>query len=85
MANRPLFSAGPAIGCIAISPADGTDLPYVCIGVLLSVGGVCKITDVDGNTSSPTLIAGYNPIAIRRFWSTGTDAGVKAGTIHGLK
>lgn len=84
MSKRPIYSAGPATGCQAITPDDSNDLPYVCIGFILGTGGVCKITDANGNTSSPKLPTGYNPIAIRRFWSTGTAAGVLSDTIHGL-
>ena len=65
----------PAMACVAVTPADDTDLPGgVCRSLLLGAAGAVKITDASGNTTTPTMPAGYNPIQVVRVWSTGTTA-----------
>ena len=61
---------------VAVTPADGADLPNgTCRALLVGTAGNAKITDASGNAStSVPLQAGYNPIKVARVWSTGTTA-----------
>lgn len=66
-----------------ITPSDSEQTRFPR-GFYISVAGVCKITTLAGTTLSPSLAVGYHPIALRKFWTTGTDSAVKAGTVMGL-
>jgi hypothetical protein len=67
---------GPARGIIAITPADGTDLPNgACRGLHANVAGAVKVSDMYGNTPTLTVTAGVPiPYAVKRVWATGTTA-----------
>jgi len=71
-----MSDVSPASGFVAVTPADGTDLPGgICKSLLVTTAGLAKLTDAKGNVStSVPLQAGYNPIKVARVWSTGTAA-----------
>lgn len=77
--------SGPAKDAFTITPSDSTDLTTYARGFVIGAAGVVKITTLKGTTiTTPSLPAGFVPIAITRFWSTGTDAAVKTAGVMGL-
>ena len=68
--------AGPGEALLAVTPADGSDLPGgVCRGLLIGTAGAAKLTDSLGNVvTGVPLVTGFNPIKVKRVWSTGTTA-----------
>jgi hypothetical protein len=60
----------------AVTPDDSNDLPGgVCRALLVGTAGAAKLTDAAGNVvTSVPLQAGYNPLRVKRVWSTGTTA-----------
>lgn len=66
----------PALSIVAVTPADGSDLPQgICRGLLVGTAGAAKLTDASGNVvTGVPLQAGYNPLQVARVWSTGTAA-----------
>lgn len=71
----------PATKVAAVTPSDSTDLPDgVCRCLLVGTAGTATILDAEGNqTTLVPLIAGYNPIMVRRVFNTAlTAANIKA-------
>lgn len=69
-----------AIGAFAITPDDNTDLSILARGIYVGTSGDVKVTMADGTTVTfGALAAGVvHPLAVKRVWSTGTDAtGIK--------
>lgn len=67
---------GPAIGGVAITPNDSTDLTEVIRSVTLNAGGTLSfISSVDGQTyTTADLPAGTYPLFAQRIRATGTTA-----------
>lgn len=81
-AINPLIAQGNsklsgAIDLIAITPADGADLTYVCRLLYIGVGGDVSVITTSGTTvvhkNAPT--GGYiGPFSVARVLATGTTA-----------
>jgi hypothetical protein len=65
----------PAISLMAVTPDDGSDLPWITRAVSVEVPGVLRVTTADGSEGEIFVTAGMPfPIRIRRVWMTGTTA-----------
>lgn len=66
---------GAARGAFLITPSDSTDLTTYARGFYIATAGTCKITTLANDIIvTPSLAAGYHPIAVKRFWQTSTTA-----------
>lgn len=75
--NHSFGSAGPALGALAITPSDSTDLSQAVRSITIGTNaGVIKyISSRDGQTyTTGPLPVGMHPICARRVLSTGTTA-----------
>lgn len=72
--------------CIELTPHDDNELVYITAGIRVNVSGLVKMMfDRDNVAVTLQLIAGVNyEYQVRRVYSTGTDAAVVTGKIHGL-
>ena len=74
-ASTAIGSSGPAVGCIAITPSDSTDLTSDVRALTLNVGGTVRFDGWDGVTyDTAALPAGTYPLLARRVRATGTTA-----------
>jgi len=65
-----------------ITPDDTNDLPIPCVAIRLSTEATVKLTlvdDIEGHTGVvwTAMEKGYHPLAVRKIYATGTDAGVE--------
>lgn len=69
---------GPYRDCVTITPNDSTDLTNgPTRGLLLSAAGTVVVDTVGGSASRTLpLQAGWNPVSVKRVYSTGTTAGI---------
>ena len=71
--------SAPGSHCVPITPSDTTDLPGgVCRSVKCQTAGVARVIYANGTDSGSAncfFFVGYNPIAIKRVYSTGLVAG----------
>lgn len=67
------YWSDPAEGILAVTPNDSTDIAP-CRGLLCGTAGNAQVTTVAGNTVTIPLQQGYNPIRVKRVWSTSTTA-----------
>ena len=62
----------------AVTPADGSDQPFVGCEIICGTGGTFKYTPaamIDAEAITITLVAGYRyPIACKKIYATGTTA-----------
>lgn len=70
---------GAARSIVPVTPNDAADLPNgVCRGLLIETAGVTDgvtLTDASGTKrDNVPLQQGYNAVAVKRVWATGTDA-----------
>ena len=77
LGNGNLAAPGSAIKFVTAN--DSTDLPFgICRGLLVGTGGAARIIDADGNDSGGSnlvpLQTGYNPLGVKRIYSTGLVA-----------
>lgn len=64
-----------AIGALAVTPSDGTDLARRIRGVTINGGGVISYIAWDGATNTTGVLPqGSYPMFARRILSTGTTA-----------
>lgn len=74
--------------CLELTPHDTNEITTVTAGIRVNVSGLVKLVFAGpGSASAVTLqlVAGVDyPYQIRQVFSTGTDAGVITGKIHGL-
>ena len=76
-AMQALPTNGPAIGAMALSPSDSTDLPQAIRGVTIGgAGGTLSfISSRDGQTYTTAILpAGTYALTARRVLATGTTA-----------
>ncbi|QDC08731.1 hypothetical protein FHY55_05530 [Oceanicola sp. D3] len=79
--NRSPSLSGPATDIIPITPADGTDLPSVCVALYVETGGTLAITTQAGAARSVTVgDRAILPVGTRQVAATGTTA----SGIHGF-
>ncbi len=79
--NRSPNLSGPATDIIPITPADGTDLPTVCVALYIETGGTLAVVTQAGESRSITLgDRSILPVGVRRVEATGTSA----SGIHGF-
>lgn len=71
------YGAGdPAAHVAAITPSDTVDLPDFSRAILASADCTVKLTTVGGETDTAyPMQKGYNPIRVKRVFSTGTTLG----------
>jgi hypothetical protein len=79
MATDPFRKLGvgrssPATRAFDVSPSDSADLPKVVRALFIGVEGDVKVTTAGGDTVTFAGVSGILPVAVRRVWSTGTDA-----------
>ena len=73
--STAIGSSGPAVGCIAITPNDSTDLTSDVRALTINVGGVVVYDGWDGVTyTTAALPAGTYALLARRVRSTSTTA-----------
>lgn len=80
-AIRDQFDAGrlrnPASGAVAVTPADGADLPRApCLGLWIggAGAGALKVTCENGDVVAFAGVpVGFFPLRVIRVWSTGTS------------
>jgi hypothetical protein len=70
---------GAARSIVPVTPNDNADLPRgKCRGILIGTAGPTDgvtLTDAsDTKRDNVPLQQGWNPIAVKRIWATGTDA-----------
>lgn len=68
------YLSSPAENIVAVTPNDSTDIALGSRALLCGSAGPAKVTTKAGNAVTIPLQQGYNPIAVIRVWSTGTDA-----------
>lgn len=76
-AMQALATNGPAIGAVALTPSDSTDLAQSIRGVTIGGAGgtLCFISSRDGQTyTTASLPAGTYALTARRVLATGTTA-----------
>jgi hypothetical protein len=71
--------SGAARSIVPVTPSDVADLPNgISRGILIGTAGPTNgvtLTDASGTKrDNVPLQQGWNPIAVKRIWSTGTDA-----------
>jgi hypothetical protein len=72
----------PAIGCIAVTPSDGSDLASSIRAVTINVSGTVSYVGWDGVTyTTATLPAGTYSMLAKRIRATGTTATAITGWI----
>lgn len=75
--NSPGLTA-PHVRCALVTPADGSDLPFLTRGLSIAGAGAVRVTTAAGDTvtiPSGALAAGVvHPLRVSRVWSTGTTA-----------
>ncbi|WP_136685889.1 spike base protein, RCAP_Rcc01079 family [Falsirhodobacter xinxiangensis] len=72
----------PALGAIAVTPSDSTDLPEMVRAVTLGGGGTLGFVGGDGQTYvTGVLPAGTYAVFARRIRATGTTASDITGWI----
>jgi hypothetical protein len=57
-----------------VTPNDGADLAFPCIGLNVVAAGTVKIHDLAGNAVTIQCVSGWNPAPCKRVWATGTTA-----------
>lgn len=73
--NHAIPATGPAVGCIAVSTSDSTDLASDIRAVTINGSGVIAYIGWDGVAyTTNTLPAGTYPLLARRIKATGTTA-----------
>lgn len=80
--KQPSLSS-PARNVALVSFNDSSDLPNIAKGLEVQVAGTLKITTLGGTTVTKYFWVGYHPIAVKRVWSTGSDAGL-ANAVYAL-
>lgn len=69
------YLSRPAGAIKTVTPDDSNDLPDgLCRSLLIGTAGNLKVTDASGNTVTIPVPVGYNPLQIRRVWSTSSTA-----------
>jgi hypothetical protein len=68
------YWSDPAENVVAVTPNDSTDIAVPSRGLLCGVAGNAQVTTAAGQTVTIPLQQGYNPIRVRRVWSTSTTA-----------
>jgi hypothetical protein len=68
------YWSDPAEAIVAVTPSDSVDLTVPSRGLLCGVAGNAQVTTQAGQTVTIPLQQGYNPIRVRRVWSTSTTA-----------
>lgn len=68
------YWSDPAQAILEITPDDDADNCDGCRAILCEVAGDAKVTDSAGNTVTIPMQQGYNPIRLKRVWSTDTTA-----------
>lgn len=70
--------SAPGAYCVPITPSDSVDLPNgACRSVKCRTAGVARVVYANGTDSGSAncyLFVGYNPIAVKRIYSTGLTA-----------
>ena len=65
----------PPQGGFAITPDDGTDLPFVTRAINCGTAGTLHVTLANGSDVTLTIAAGIIlPLRARRVWASGTTA-----------
>lgn len=65
----------PGWKAVAVTPADGADLPQVAARVMAMVAGAMVVTASGGGTVTVAALAGVPlPFFVDRVWATGTLA-----------
>jgi len=65
----------PAISAAIVTPNDSADLEFVSRGLVLSAAGTVTVDMLGaGENIAIPLQAGWNPIRVKRIYSTGTDS-----------
>ena len=69
-------STSPAMSVVPVVPSDTTNLPNgLCRALLVGVAGLATLIDDSGETRvGVPLIAGYNPLAVKRVFSSNLGA-----------
>ena len=75
--------SSPARNIALVAVDDANDLPNVAKAIEVQTAGNIKLTTLGGSTITKYFSVGYHPIAVKRIWSTGTDAGT-AATLYAL-
>lgn len=65
----------PLTGLEDVTPSDTADLLNVSRAINVATGGSLRVTTLNGETGTITVIAGTPfPIRVTRVWATGTTA-----------
>lgn len=71
----PVPLSGPFIDIVPVTPDDGTDLPFVGVGLYIQTGGTVTFITVAETTRTVTVADGsIIPVGVRRVMATGTTA-----------
>lgn len=72
--------ASPASRYEPVTANDSTDLPGgICRGLLVTAAGTANLDQPDGTARTAVpLVAGFNPIAVKRVRTGGTATGLFA-------
>ena len=64
-----------------IEPDDNTDIKYVGANIFLSKSGNVALSLINDDDFSLPIVwplqAGFQPLSVKRVWSTGTDNSIK--------
>lgn len=80
-ANRKYGLESPGENSELVVPNDTNDLPHASRALLCATGGAVKVMTVSGTIDTIPLVAGWNPIRVRRVYATPAPA---ATDIHAI-
>ena len=76
--------SSPANFAFAITPSDSLDVETITKSLLVDAAGTLRVTMAnmsDGTSIDLPVIAGYNPLRVRRVWLTAKTAGNVFGLV----
>jgi len=80
--KHPLSADAPALGALAIVPADDADLSAEIRAVTIGVGGVLRFVGRDGEIHTTGILPpGSYPLFAHRILATGTTAADLTGWV----